>query len=170
MAPEAIERNRWSEKSDVWAFGVFFWEVLTMGAVPYQSYGIYKNDSDVQAGVCSGDLHLPQPPGCSNELYAIVMRCWEKRAAQRPTFKELRWMLQEAIINAASGSNVAGQPPLMPGDISNHVSLRPNSFPASLLCLSLSIIWKFSCGADKLALTLQMFLLLNSPTSVLQHY
>ena len=144
MAPEAIERNRWSEKSDVWAFGVFFWEVLTMGAVPHQSYGIYKNDSDVQAGVCNGDLRLPQPPGCSNELYAIMMRCWEKRAAQRPTFKELRWMLQEAIINAARGSDVARQPPLKPGDISNHVSLRPNcSFPASLLCLI--VIRK--CGA-----------------------
>jgi len=122
MAPEAIPRNRWTEKSDVWAFGVFLWEVVTMGAVPYQSLGIYEDDRAVQAGVCSGQLRLPQPHGCSNEIYAIMMRCWESTAAQRPTFRELRIFLLEAIVNDARNRDCAGPAaPLSLSDV-NHVS------------------------------------------------
>ena len=33
MAPEAIERLRWSEKSDIWAFAVDVWETFTQGSI-----------------------------------------------------------------------------------------------------------------------------------------
>ena len=35
MPPEALRRRRFTEKSDVWAFGVTAWELLTGGEVPY---------------------------------------------------------------------------------------------------------------------------------------
>ena len=35
MPPEALRRRRFSEKSDVWAFAVTGWELLTGGDVPY---------------------------------------------------------------------------------------------------------------------------------------
>lgn len=35
MPPEALRKRRFSEKSDVWAFGVTAWELLTGGEVPY---------------------------------------------------------------------------------------------------------------------------------------
>ena len=37
MSPESLERRRWSEKSDVWSFGVFCWEVLSDGKLPFSS-------------------------------------------------------------------------------------------------------------------------------------
>lgn len=100
MSPEAIQRNRWSEKSDVWAFGVLMWEVASMGAVPYQSHGVFEADQGVQAGVCSGSLRLPQPPGCPDTMFKIMSACWNQRPAERPSFRQLRVMLQEAIFEA----------------------------------------------------------------------
>jgi hypothetical protein len=35
MAPEFIRDNFYSIESDVWAYGVTIWEVLTLAASPY---------------------------------------------------------------------------------------------------------------------------------------
>ncbi|KAL6059709.1 Non-receptor tyrosine-protein kinase TNK1 [Balamuthia mandrillaris] len=36
MAPEAIEEQVYSEKSDVWSFGVCLWEIASFGAIPFE--------------------------------------------------------------------------------------------------------------------------------------
>ena len=35
-APESLKDKRWSTASDVWAFGVLIYEVLTYGCIPYR--------------------------------------------------------------------------------------------------------------------------------------
>lgn len=35
-APECLTKNRYSTASDVWAFGVLMYEVLTFGRIPYE--------------------------------------------------------------------------------------------------------------------------------------
>ena len=44
QGPESLEKGRYSEKSDVWAFGVLCWELLTCGAIPYTAI---TNDDEV---------------------------------------------------------------------------------------------------------------------------
>ena len=93
MPPEAIQRNKWSEKSDVWAFGVLLWEVATLGEIPY----FVNSDGEVKAGVCSGALRLPCPEGLPEVIFkGIIEPCWAKRAADRPTFASLRIAILEA--------------------------------------------------------------------------
>ena len=35
-APECLTKNRYSTASDVWAFGVLMYEVLSFGRIPYE--------------------------------------------------------------------------------------------------------------------------------------
>ena len=106
MPPEAIERNKWSEKSDVWAFGVLLWEVATLGLVPYDSLGVFVNDDkEVKRGVCSGALRLPCPEGLPEVIFkGIIEPCWAKRAADRPTFASLRTAILEAQLELHAAS------------------------------------------------------------------
>uniref|UniRef100_A0A061S910 Fibroblast growth factor receptor 1 n=1 Tax=Tetraselmis sp. GSL018 TaxID=582737 RepID=A0A061S910_9CHLO len=85
MSPEAITRRRWTEKSDVWAFGVLMWELWSAGVEPF---AFVSSDEEVAKRIVSGEI-LPKPIGCSDNVYALMKRCWAA-PAQRPTFRELR--------------------------------------------------------------------------------
>jgi serine/threonine protein kinase len=88
MPPEALQRGRFSEKSDVWAFGVTAWEMLSKGLIPYFEL---TEDRVVIEHVCAGG-RLPRgqlPADCPDSLWRIVEGCWAVRAADRPTFAQL---------------------------------------------------------------------------------
>ncbi len=38
VAPEALSYKRFSERSDVWSYGVLLWEIWSCGAVPYSDW------------------------------------------------------------------------------------------------------------------------------------
>jgi Eph receptor A1 len=91
MAPESIRRRQWSSHSDIWAFGVLLWEVLSGGEYPY---GFVGSDEDVARRVCDGSLRLERPAGCSDELWDIFQSCCSADRTVRPTFVALRILLQ----------------------------------------------------------------------------
>jgi serine/threonine protein kinase len=95
MPPEAIEKRKWSDKSDVWAFAVTMWEMFTHGRIPYT---FISSDSEVAQRVVAGE-RLPRPllpTECPDSLFGLLMRCWAARAADRPGFAEVkRLMLSE---------------------------------------------------------------------------
>jgi len=86
MPPEGLKKRRWSEKSDVWAFGVLMWELWSAAEVPYAFVG---SDEEVARLVYSG-RRLEKPRGCPDGIFALMERCWEEKAARRPSFKELK--------------------------------------------------------------------------------
>jgi serine/threonine protein kinase len=85
MPPEALKKRRFSEKSDVWAFGVTAWELLTDGEVPY---GFIASNEAVAERVCGGE-RLTRPGECPDALWALLQRMWAERPADRPTFVEV---------------------------------------------------------------------------------
>ncbi|KAA3681944.1 proto-oncogene tyrosine-protein kinase ROS [Paragonimus westermani] len=69
MSPEAIRDGLFTSKSDVWAFAVTCWEVMTLGADPF--YG--RANVDVMNLVIGGHV-LGRPENCPEELIMHVRK------------------------------------------------------------------------------------------------
>ncbi|XP_055387184.1 tyrosine-protein kinase Abl isoform X2 [Condylostylus longicornis] len=99
-APEGLAYNKFSTKSDVWAFGVLLWEIATYGMSPYPGIDL----SDVFHKLEKG-YRMERPPGCPPEVYDLMRQCWHWNAQDRPTFKSihhaLEHMFQESSITEA---------------------------------------------------------------------
>ena len=88
LAPETLKKESYSEKSDVWAFGVLAWQLLTDGSKPYY---LIPDNSEVVLHVLGGG-RLAQPPRheCPDEaLWDAVESCWLVPKKFRPTFAGL---------------------------------------------------------------------------------
>lgn len=84
LALECIQHRVFTHKSDVWAFGVTIWEILSYGARPYENISAKNVPELIENG-----LKLPQPGICTLDIYCIMVSCWMLDADSRPTFKQL---------------------------------------------------------------------------------
>ncbi|EKX53241.1 hypothetical protein GUITHDRAFT_64450, partial [Guillardia theta CCMP2712] len=105
MAPESIERRQYSEKSDVWAFGVTMWEVWTYGKIPYWAF---TDDSLVGPKVLEGD-RLSKPETCPWGCYRIMQECWKASKHARPNFIDLQKSLQGQYYDALLSLSIRRQ-------------------------------------------------------------
>ena len=105
MSPEALTRRRFSQASDVWAFGVTAWEMLTDGEMPF---AFVADDAVVVERVCGGE-RLPRPPGgaarCPDELWGVLLNCWEAAPRDRPSFADLAKRLADIKVNTHTEAN-----------------------------------------------------------------
>ncbi|XP_062517381.1 fibroblast growth factor receptor 1-like isoform X2 [Corticium candelabrum] len=92
MPPEGIFRREYSLKSDVWAFGVLLWEIVTLGSTPYPEF----TDSRLMKKLRKG-YRMPRPPSCSNQLYHVMRGCWHNHPKDRPTFTDLRELVAHLL-------------------------------------------------------------------------
>uniref|UniRef100_A0A8C5DK74 non-specific protein-tyrosine kinase n=1 Tax=Gouania willdenowi TaxID=441366 RepID=A0A8C5DK74_GOUWI len=84
-APEAISHGTFSIKSDVWSFGVLFYEIMTNGSIPYPGFNEESYDK-----VMDG-YRMPKPPKCPNPLYEMMLDCWQIEPDKRPDFKSIKF-------------------------------------------------------------------------------
>ncbi|XP_028165021.1 ephrin type-A receptor 2-like isoform X4 [Ostrinia furnacalis] len=100
MAPEALLYNVYSHHTDVWAFGILLWEIVTLGSTPYAA----MSGREVLAAVTEG-YRLERPPHCKPQLYRAMHSCWHADPSQRPTFAALKAQLAELLDNEPSEGN-----------------------------------------------------------------
>jgi len=87
MATESFY-GRFSEKTDVWAYGVTMWEVFSLcKQQPYQELADQEVIQNAIKG--RGRQLLPKPKGCSQEIYEMMLRCWEHIPDERADFEEI---------------------------------------------------------------------------------
>ncbi|XP_065842985.1 uncharacterized protein [Oscarella lobularis] len=92
MSIEAIIHRIFTEKSDVWSFGVVLWEIFTFGCFPYPC----KSSREFMLLLRRGD-RLNCPENCSKELYHLMSECWYAEPVNRPSFQELSHQLGTMI-------------------------------------------------------------------------
>ncbi|XP_062544355.1 tyrosine-protein kinase Abl isoform X2 [Armigeres subalbatus] len=106
-APEGLAYNKFSTKSDVWAFGVLLWEIATYGMSPYPGIDLTEVFHRLESG-----YRMERPPGCPPEVYELMRKCWQWNAQDRPTFKsihhDLEHMFQESSITEAVEKQLQG--------------------------------------------------------------
>ncbi|XP_015429458.1 PREDICTED: ALK tyrosine kinase receptor [Dufourea novaeangliae] len=81
MPPESFLDGIFTTKTDVWAFGVLLWEIMSFGYIPYTGC----TNRETMAMVTSGG-RLEKPAGCPDPIYGIMTRCWHPRPDDRPSF------------------------------------------------------------------------------------
>ncbi|KAL1489268.1 hypothetical protein ABEB36_014201 [Hypothenemus hampei] len=91
MAPESLLDGVFTCQSDVWAFGVTLWEIMTLGQQPYQA----RSNLEVLHYVRGGG-RLGKPKDCPRDLYELMLKCWQMEPDQRPTFKYCLDILDQA--------------------------------------------------------------------------
>ena len=87
-APEALEQQVFSEKSDVWSFGILLYEIWSAGGLPYEG----MNERRVWVEVVGG-YRLASPKDCPVTIYTVMTSCWEE-PNRRPAFITLLDTLQ----------------------------------------------------------------------------
>uniref|UniRef100_A0A914E5T0 Protein kinase domain-containing protein n=1 Tax=Acrobeloides nanus TaxID=290746 RepID=A0A914E5T0_9BILA len=95
LSLEALTDHVFSEKSDVWAFGVLIYEMFAYGLVPYTT----MHHDEVLAFLQEGN-RLGCPEDMPNELYEITRKCWEENPDDRYTFADLEQKFRVMIENA----------------------------------------------------------------------
>lgn len=88
-APEGLAFNRFSTKSDVWAFGVLLWELATYGMSPYPGVELTE-----VYHLLERQYRMDRPAGCPANVYELMMKCWQWDPKDRPTFQEIHNSLE----------------------------------------------------------------------------
>ena len=116
--PEVLLSLTFSDKSDVWSFGVLLWEIYSCASVPYG----FLSDIEVAEAIKSFRI-LPCPNQCPADMYALIVQCWHKVPSSRPTAGELHDQLRQ------SWTELNRAPSMNPSLVSNqsHENMNHNN-------------------------------------------
>jgi len=103
VAPEVFGGSPYTDKSDVFSFGVILWEILTC-EVPWEG----MNSLVVLTQVFKKSHRPELPATCSPILRSLIERCWSQDPQDRPKMKEILPELKASVVEATV-SDVEGQ-------------------------------------------------------------
>ena len=91
MASECFY-GHFSQKTDVWAFGILMWEVFTL--CRHQPYE-HMSDQEVidDAVKREGRQLMSCPESCPSDVYDVMLECWVFPPDKRATFEQIHDML-----------------------------------------------------------------------------
>uniref|UniRef100_A0AC34QTS6 Protein kinase domain-containing protein n=1 Tax=Panagrolaimus sp. JU765 TaxID=591449 RepID=A0AC34QTS6_9BILA len=116
LAPEVIQTLTYTQKTDIWSFGIFAWEVFA-GSEPYPG----MNNAEVKERVTNGykmEFPCETPPDL---VQLITDICWAMEPDKRSTMKELVVRLcaisgvVPPVVTQSNMSNIASGQDIIPG-------------------------------------------------------
>jgi serine/threonine protein kinase len=99
MAPEMFESDHYTNKVDVYAYGILLWEILT-GAVPFKGRDAYK----VAIAVTRNHERPPLPTGIPRGIIELIKACWDPAPENRPTFAQITLKLTQKLVSFPGGT------------------------------------------------------------------
>uniref|UniRef100_A0A8R1HGB4 Tyrosine-protein kinase n=1 Tax=Caenorhabditis japonica TaxID=281687 RepID=A0A8R1HGB4_CAEJA len=89
LAIETMRVHIYSQKTDVWSYGVLAWEIFNNCAEPYPGLKTCEVMSQVQGG-----YRMPPPPNAAPEVQAMMKKIFSENANDRPSMAEIAVILQ----------------------------------------------------------------------------
>lgn len=128
MAPESIFNCVYTFESDVWSYGIFLWELFSLGSSPYPGMPV---DSKFYKMIKEG-FRMLSPEHAPAEMYDIMKTCWDADPLKRPTFKQIVQLIEKQISDSTNHiySNLANCSPNPERPVVDH-SVRINSVGSS---------------------------------------
>ncbi|KAI1280687.1 Vascular endothelial growth factor receptor 3 [Halotydeus destructor] len=90
LAIESIRDKVFTEKSDIWSYGITLWEIFSLGADPYPGEQVGPPFFE---RICAGH-RLLKPQWAPQAAYELMSKCWLDDAQARPTFRALAKMVE----------------------------------------------------------------------------
>ncbi|CAL8311779.1 unnamed protein product [Lota lota] len=131
MAPEVFEGNNYSEKCDVFSWGIILWEVITRRK-PFDEIGgpAFRIMWAVHNGTRPPLIkNLPKP------IESLMTRCWSKDPSQRPAMEEIVKIMTH-LMRYFPGSDEALQYPYQYSDDGQSNSATSTGSYMDLTCTS----------------------------------
>ncbi|CAO4384085.1 unnamed protein product [Caenorhabditis nigoni] len=79
LAPEAMKTFKFTEKTDVWSYGMTLYEIFTLGGRPHVQTGGLK-------AFWKRGKRNERPEYCPDDVYDLMKQCWQKSPDLRPNF------------------------------------------------------------------------------------
>ncbi|KAL4124792.1 hypothetical protein PRIC2_008386 [Phytophthora ramorum] len=109
MAPEVLAAEKYTEKADVFSYGVVVWETVTRQC-PYEGL------TQIQAalGVLNNNLRPTVPENCPPLFKKLMTLCWVSSPEKRPSFEAVL-----EILNSSTDGSLPTQLERKPSDSHN---------------------------------------------------
>jgi len=108
-ALEVIANRRYSRSSDIWSMSVIFWEIFSGGETPYAT----MNNTEAFEFVKQGNRLEKPCSDCPEELYKLMLDCWNEDYEKRPNAEKVREclgnMLNKNLVDEISNNGNENQ-------------------------------------------------------------
>ncbi|KAH8366898.1 hypothetical protein KR200_010802, partial [Drosophila serrata] len=100
MAPEVYKDEKYTDKCDIYSFGIMLWEMMSR-QVPFS----HLENSDNGFAVLGAAIRGERPPleavrpDCWEGIRKLIVRCWDKDPACRPTSEQIEEYLGSLCAN-----------------------------------------------------------------------
>ncbi|VDO97235.1 unnamed protein product [Heligmosomoides polygyrus] len=93
LAPETLRMAIYTQKTDVFSFGILCWEIYDNGIEPYPGMTVAEVNQNVKEG-----YRMELPPNVNPEIQVYIkVRCWSENPNDRYSMAELAKHFQRTL-------------------------------------------------------------------------
>ncbi|OZC05589.1 protein tyrosine kinase, partial [Onchocerca flexuosa] len=85
LAPETMQQKVYSNKTDIWSYGVLVWEIYSEGSEPYPGL----SNIQTRAKIVVQNYRMEMPKETPSGVAKLVQQCWAKNPDERPDFSKI---------------------------------------------------------------------------------